>query len=119
MSEIETLTQRVAVLEQQVSVIPQIMKLVTQLSDRLTEAQAKDATASRIPGERNNRDVDIDPKLAVQAYKAYHSRGERQKALQRRLNIPQSKLRGVLAWSEPHFFNYLDQHELREYYTGV
>lgn len=119
MDEIEQLAQRVATLEEQVSIIPQIMQLVRTLSGRLDAIQAKDATGSRLVGERPDRDVDIDPKLAVQAYKAFHERGEAQKNLQLRLGIPQSKLRGVLAWPETRFLTYLNQHGLTEFYKGV
>ena len=119
MDEIELLTQRVATLEKQIAVIPQIMALVKAQAERITAMQAKDVSGSRIPGERPDRDVDIDPHLAAQAYKAYHVYKETQKSIQIRLSIPQSKLRGVLAWPEARFFNYLGQHGLTEYYQGV
>ena len=119
MEQIEALQRRVATPEQQIAVIPMIAKLLEAQGAQLTALQAKDASGSRIPGERPDRDVDIDPQVAVQAYIAYHEREETQKSLQIRLNIPQSKLRGILAWPQYRFNNYLAQHGLVEYSQGV
>jgi len=119
MNEIELLQQRVERLEKQISVIPAIMRLAESLAARLDAMQAQDTNGSRLKGEKPDRDVDIDPMIAAQAYKAWHIREEPQKSIQDRLGIPQSKLRGVLAWPETRFNNYLAQHGLTEYYQGV
>ena len=101
--------------EQQLeATLKRIMGILVQQNAEISELKAQLATkvpvAARVSGERPNRDVAIDPTLAIQAYEAHWINGEGQKSIRKRLHISISKLRGVLAWSEPYFQQYKERH---------
>jgi hypothetical protein len=111
---------RVFQLEQQIRIIPSLVNLCEQLQADIKRLEASASEEGALRGEKPDRKVDIDPRLAVLARRAVFVEKESQKNVQTRLDIPQSKLRGVLGWSKTYFTNYLNEHQLNEVYnTGV